>query len=619
MKKIKHFGSFAHRYVEWVVRLGKIRFSLLGVMILAILALCTQMVLSLIFVGKIYWQDLLRSIVFGMISAPFVIYFFTLLVEKLEYSRQALSHSVSELKSEVKERLLVESRLSAALDKVEKISRDKTTLMTTISHELRTPLNGIIGLSRILLEEHPTERQRNYLKTINSSAISLSHIFSDIIDLEKIDARRIELHCKETDFYALLNDISNFAVLMAEEKRLEFHLDCPPTLPNWLMLDGVRLNQILWNLITNAVKFTQQGSVTLSVEQIANNEFAIRVTDTGIGIGEADLEKIFELYYQVSSNRNKSLGSGIGLSVSKAIAKLMGGDLTVTSKMGQGSTFLLTFKAEEAFRPSENDSKLPLKLNILLVEDIEVNVVVAKSLLEKLGYQIDVAMTGAQAISKFEQNYYDLVFLDIQLPDMSGFDIAHHLRQNYENGTYDFLPPLIALTANVVQKKEEYVAQGMDDVIHKPLSLDELNQCLFDYFGEEITQFELTDTKQLQASADFDTKMLGELVEMLGVKFVQDNLTLFEQTMAGYAIELQQAYQAYLQDPALKANVLSSAHKIKGALASVGLKRLQEIASRSQNAETEQWQENIALWCRQLSEEWQEDVEKLRAWLKQYA
>ena len=321
----------------------------------------------------------------------------------------------------------------------------------------------------------------------------------------------------------------------------------------------------------------------------------------------------------MSSNRNKSLGSGIGLSVSKAIAQLMGGDLTVTSKMGQGSTFLLTFKAEEAFRPSENDSKLPLKLNILLVEDIEVNVVVAKSLLEKLGYQIDVAMTGAQAISKFEQNYYDLVFLDIQLPDMSGFDIAHHLRQNYENGTYDFLPPLIALTANVVQKKEEYVAQGMDDVIHKPLSLDELNQCLFDYFGEEITQFELTDTKQPQASADFDTKMLSELVEMLGVKFVQDNLTLFEQTMAGYAIELQQAYQAYLQDPALKANVLSSAHKIKGALASVGLKRLQEIASRSQNAETEQWQENIALWCRQLTEEWREEVEKLRAWLKQYA
>jgi aerobic respiration control sensor protein arcB len=614
MKNIKHF---ARRYVDWVVRLGKIRFSILGVAVLAVLALCTQIILSVIFVGKIYWQDLFRSIVFGMISAPFVIYFFTLLVEKLEHSRLALSHSVENLQKEIDERLLAEKRLSAALDKVEKISRDKTTLMTTISHELRTPLNGIIGLSRILLEEQPTERQRNYLKTINSSAVSLSHIFSDIIDLEKIDARRIELHSKETDFYALLNDISNFALLMAEEKRLEFHLDCPPTLPNWLMLDGVRLNQILWNLITNAVKFTQQGSVTLSVEQTAENEFAIRVTDTGIGIDEADLEKIFELYYQVNSNRNKSLGSGIGLSISKAIAQLMGGDLTVTSEIGHGSTFLLTFKAEEAFRPSDEDSKLPLKLNILLVEDIEVNVVVAKSLLEKLGYQIDVAMTGAQAIEKFEQNYYDLVFLDIQLPDMSGFDIANYLRQNYENGIYDFLPPLIALTANVVQKKEEYLAQGMDDVIHKPLSLDELNQCLFDYFGEEITQFELTETKQPQVSSDFDTKMLGELVEMLGVNFVQDNLTLFEQTMDGYIIELQQAYQAYLQDPKQQSNVLSSAHKIKGALASVGLKRLQEIASRAQNADAEQWQDNIATWVNLLATEWQGEVGKLRVWLSE--
>ncbi|WP_454906431.1 ATP-binding protein [Aggregatibacter sp.] len=615
MKNIKQFGSFAHRYVDWVVRLGKIRFSILGVLILAILALCTQMVLSLIFVGIIYWQDLLRSIVFGMISAPFVIYFFTLLVEKLERSRQALSHSVEKLQNEVEVRLLAEKRLSAALDKVEKISRDKTILMTTISHELRTPLNGIIGLSRILLEEQPTARQSSYLRTINSSAVSLSHIFSDILDLEKIDAHRIELNRKETDLYALLNDISNFAVLIAGEKHLEFRLICPPTLPNWLMLDGVRLSQILWNLITNAVKFTPKGSVTLSIEQMAEDEFAIRVTDTGIGIAEDDLEKVFELYYQVDSHHYKSLGSGIGLSISKTIAQLMDGDLTVSSELGKGATFLLTFKAKEAQPPVESSNKVPLKLCILLVEDIEVNIVVAKSMLQKLGYQIDVAMTGAEAIQKFEENYYDLIFLDIQLPDMSGFDIAHHLRKNYENGTYDFLPPLIALTANVVQKKEAYLEQGMDDVIHKPLSLDELNQCLLDYFGEEIKYFDVMEKKPLQESTDFDTKMLGELIEMLGVKFVQDNLTLFEQAMSGYVIELQQAYQAYEKAPEQQAELLSTAHKIKGALASLGLKRLQKIAGLAQNGCAENWQENIAYWVDILVQEWQLDVNKLRQWL----
>ncbi|MBN6065518.1 response regulator [Aggregatibacter actinomycetemcomitans] len=615
---MKNLKDFVRRYVDWVIRLGRIRFSLLGVMVLAVLALCTQILLSLLVVGEIHWADVARSIVFGLISAPFVIYFFTVLVEKLEHSRLALSRSVEELRKEVQERVSAEKKLSEALDNLEKINRDKTTLMTTISHELRTPLNGIIGLSRILLEEKPSERQQNYLKTINSSAISLAHIFSDIIDLEKIDAKRIELNRKATDLYALLNDIANFALLMTEEKHLQFRLVCPPTLPNWLMLDGVRLSQVLWNLINNAVKFTQQGGITLSVEQTAEDEFALRVTDTGIGIAEQDLQKIFELYYQAGSDANKSLGSGIGLSVSKAIAQLMDGDLTVTSEPGKGSTFLFTFKALQAIKPAEENEHLPLKLNILLVEDIEVNVVVAKSMLEKLGYQIDVAMTGAEAIRKFEQNYYDLVFLDIQLPDMSGFDIAAHFRQNYENGVYDFLPPLIALTANVVQKKQEYLAQGMDDVIHKPLSLEELRHCLHDYFGEELAQFNLPNNAPQEESVELDTKMLTELVEMLGADFVKNNLTLFEQTMQDYVAELQQAYQTYLNDPQTQPEVLSIAHKIKGALASVGLKRLQLIAAQAQHADTPDWQGNIAHWVNLLAKEWQTDVAKLRAWLAGY-
>ncbi|MBN6080474.1 ATP-binding protein [Aggregatibacter actinomycetemcomitans] len=619
MKNLKDFvRDFVRRYVDWVIRLGRIRFSLLGVMVLAVLALCTQILLSLLVMGKILWADVARSIVFGLISAPFVIYFFTVLVEKLEHSRQALSCSVEELRREVQERVSAEKKLSEALDNLEKINRDKTTLMTTISHELRTPLNGIIGLSRILLEENPSERQQNYLKTINSSAISLAHIFSDIIDLEKIDAKRIELNRKATDLYAWLNDIANFALLMTEEKHLQFQLVCPPTLPNWLMLDGVRLNQVLWNLINNAVKFTQRGSVTLSVEQTAEEEFALRVTDTGIGIAEQDLQKIFELYYQAGSDANKSLGSGIGLSVSKTIAQLMGGDLTVSSEVGKGSTFLFTFKARQAIKPVEEDKYLPLKLNILLVEDIEVNVVVAKSMLEKLGYQIDVAMTGAEAIRKFEQNYYDLVFLDIQLPDMSGFDIATHFRQNYENGAYDFLPPLIALTANVVQKKQEYLAQGMDDVIHKPLSLEELRHCLHDYFGEEPVQFNLPNNTPQAEFVELDTKMLIELVEMLGADFVKNNLALFEQTMQDYVTKLQQTYQAYLNDPHTQPEVLSIAHKMKGALASMGLKRLQLIAAQAQNADTADWHSNIAHWVNLLTKEWQTDVAKLREWLAGY-
>ncbi|HHF3713131.1 TPA: histidine kinase dimerization/phospho-acceptor domain-containing protein, partial [Haemophilus influenzae] len=164
---MKNFKYFAQSYVDWVIRLGRLRFSLLGVMILAVLALCTQILFSLFIVHQISWVDIFRSVTFGLLTAPFVIYFFTLLVEKLEHSRLDLSSSVNRLENEVAERIAAQKKLSQALEKLEKNSRDKSTLLATISHEFRTPLNGIVGLSQILLDDELDDLQRNYLKTIN--------------------------------------------------------------------------------------------------------------------------------------------------------------------------------------------------------------------------------------------------------------------------------------------------------------------------------------------------------------------------------------------------------------------------------------------------------------------
>ena len=205
----KNLKYFTQKYIDWVIKLGRFKFSLLGILVLAIWAILTQILLSIFIIGEIHWEDLLRSISFGLISAPFVIYFFTLLVEKLELSRLHLAKSVEDLRSEIQERICAEQSLA-------KINRDKTTLMETISHELRTPLNGIIGLSRILLDDELSDKQRNYLKTINISAISLSHILSDIIDLEKIDGLRIELHPVESDLTLIINNMTNIGALMAE-------------------------------------------------------------------------------------------------------------------------------------------------------------------------------------------------------------------------------------------------------------------------------------------------------------------------------------------------------------------------------------------------------------------
>ncbi|MDY4280990.1 MAG: ATP-binding protein [[Pasteurella] mairii] len=606
---------FAQKYVEWVVRLGKLKFSLLGVCVLAIFALCTQIVISLSIIGRIYWDDIVRSIVFGLISAPFVIYFFTLLVEKLEKSRLDLAKLVGNLRKEVSERVVAERKLSVALSDLEKNHRDKTALMATISHELRTPLNGIIGLSQILLDGQLSEQQRNYLKTINVSAISLGHIFSDIIDLQKIDAQSIKLNLKEVDVYSFLNDITNFATLLAEQKRLHFDFHFAENLPHWLMLDRARLSQVLWNLINNAVKFTHKGRIRLDVKRISETEYAFSISDTGIGIPAEELDNIFKMYYQVKSSEHKSGGSGIGLAVSKTIAQLMGGDLKAYSEYGNGSTFTLTIRAEEVNKPYDTQASGPQAMTILLVEDIEVNVIVAKSLLEKLGHNVDVAMTGKEAIQKFEQNYYDLILLDIQLPDMSGFDIAAHLRRNYEEGVYDFLPPLVAFTANVMQDKSEYLQKGMDDVLRKPISLDELAQCFSSHFDETLT---LDVPLPEPETADDDVveyAMIKELVDILGGEFVYKNLMLFKETMPSYLAELSQAYQIYQQDHQAHQEVASIAHKIKGAAASVGLKHLQKVASEAQNSELPKWEVHIDEWVNELTQSWLHDVDELATWL----
>ena len=586
---MKNFRYFAQRYVDWVIRLGRVRFSLLGIAILAILALCIQILLSTLFSDGIHWSDIVRSITFGLFTAPFVIYFFTLLVERLERSRLELSKTLARL---------------------EKNNRDKSTLLATISHELRTPLNGIIGLSRILLDDKLTEQQQNYLNTINLSAVSLGHIFSDIIDLDKIDSKRIELNIQPCDFHSLLNDFYNFGTLMAEQKGLKFSLNQDENLPNWLYLDRARISQILWNLISNAVKFTDKGEVILTVQRIQDNQYQFSVADTGAGIASCELDKIFTMYYQVKDNIHRSAGSGIGLAISKNLAQLMQGDLTVESELDKGSTFYLTIIADKA-QAKMNAETAMQHLSILLVEDVELNVVVAKSILEKQGHYVDVAMNGEQAIRLFEKNTYDIVFLDIKLPDMSGFDIAHYLRKNYEEGIYDFLPPLIAFTANVMHSEEEYQEQGMDGVLRKPLSLVELRQCFKTFLGDDIECIsDEEEPPQVQEGINIS------LIELIGKSQAKANVDLFKQWMPIYLDELETAYDDYLANSDMQQTVSDVAHKIKGAAASVGLVNVQNIAKQAQDTSLPNWTSDIASWIKQLSNEWPQNLAELEAYLE---
>lgn len=607
---MKNFKHFAQRYVDWVIKLGRVRFSLLGLFILAVLALGAQTLLSLFITNQIDWMVLVRSIIFGLFTAPFVIYFLTLLVEQLERSRRDLSKTVLRLRNEVSERTIAEKKLSIALDNLEKNNREKSSLLATISHELRTPLNGIIGLSHILLDDQLSEQQRNYLKTINLSAVNLGYIFSDIIDLDKFDTQRLELNFEPINLNELLNDIQNFAILMAEPKNLKFVLEIEPNLPDLLYLDRARLSQILLNLIGNAVKFTEKGTVKLSVHALEKNIYRFRVSDTGRGIAECELDNIFKMYYRVKENTNRSSGSGIGLAISKNLALLMKGDIKVESQLGIGSTFDLTIYAEEAQPIHNYEPTQPLNLSVLLVEDIELNVLVAKNVLEKLGHHVDVAMNGKDAIKLFERNTYDIILLDIKLPDMSGFDIASHLRKKYEDGVYDFLPPLVAFTANVMQSEEEYQSKGMDTVLRKPLVLEDLKRCFYHFFGEENIEFNVVEKQSSHPSLNL------EQIELLGKTQTEQNLILFKQMMPEYLQELNEAFKVYSLDNSTAQNVANVAHKIKGAAGSIGLVTLQQLAEKMQCNQESDWKDNIEHWLNELNTHWQTNVKELEDYLK---
>ena len=511
-------------------------------------------------------------------------------------------------------------------ESLEKASRDKTTFISTISHELRTPLNGIVGLSRMLLDSQLTDEQRKHMQTINVSAITLGNIFNDIIDMDKFDRRKLELLPAPLNFEDFVAEIESISALMAEQKGLRFDLERLSSLPKAIEVDATRLRQVIWNLVSNAMKFTKEGGVVMTVSADVEEEYAtiiMEVEDTGIGIPDEELDKIFAMYYQVKSGKDNlhAVGTGIGLAVSKQLINMMDGDITVASEEGFGSTFTVSIHVPivELEEPIIDAKRDKVHLNIFMVEDIELNVTVAKSLLESLGHTVTVAMTGEEALVNFVPDEYDLALLDIQLPDMTGFDVAKYYREHYDN-----LPPLVALTANVMKDRREYLDNGMDDAISKPLAVQAMQAVIDKFFVERIGSEqevvaepevieEVTPTPSPVLNTHLlDLDMLESYVDIVGVKPVYDSIKMFEDMMPDYIEVLDSNMTAKDQD-----GIVSEAHKIKGAAGSIGLKHIQSVAQKAQSPDLPAWWENISDWVEEIKNEYQNDIQVLKSWLEQ--
>ncbi|MCW7493810.1 ATP-binding protein [Leptospira sp. 2 VSF19] len=371
----------------------------------------------------------------------------------------------------------------------------KTSFLSTMSHEIRTPMNGILGMTQILQQTELTEEQKEYLNLIKFSGDNLLLLVNDILDLTKLESGQFELHLEPISLQRLLYDCINIFKTQSDKNKLKIELEFVNEPPTFLVTDQRRFAQILTNLLSNAVKFTEEGSIFVIVESTPIDEKKIRlqisVKDTGIGIPEERMGNLFQPFSQVHSHlTEKTVGTGLGLAITKKLIEEMGGSISAQSIYGRGSNFTFQFEAEASFESSENDlistpnelvkktnwdSKLAEKypLKILIADDDPINQKVSSLFLKKLGYSALQSENGEKTLDMIRTHLPDLVFLDIQMPDMDGITVTRFVRKSK---TIPKQPVIVALTANVLEEeKQRCLSGGMDDFMTKPLLLHDLD------------------------------------------------------------------------------------------------------------------------------------------------
>lgn len=538
----------------------------------------------------------------------------------------------------ITDRIKQEEALKEARDKAENATSAKSEFLAVMSHEIRTPLNGLIGMSDLLNTTNLNSEQKEFVDVIRLSGETLLQLISDILDFSKIEASKMQLEYAPFKVEEVVNEAVTILSGKAKEKNLKLISNVHEDVPTYIIGDRSRLRQVLMNLIGNAIKFTHQGSVTVEIkkQKELHGEVSLEfsVSDTGIGIEKEAAEKLFTAFTQAAlSTYRKYGGTGLGLTICKMLVDLMGGKIWVESKIGKGSIFYFSFlsrvadsnevyqsaqvELEEVVRPFTSEGKPELTVNkniqILLAEDNDINRLLAGKLFERLGYSIHAVTNGKEAYQAVKNRNYDLVFMDVQMPEWDGLEATQRIRAELPSQQQ---PIIIAMTAFAGDDDKLLCAKaGMDDYLSKPISLDDIEKMILKWSNVNKSQIFENNMKRKTDLKEEETLLINQAA-------IQRLMDIGKQTDPGF---LQQVLDMFIkQAPVDIENIVQgfergdfalmwkSAHKLKGTCLNIGAQRLsvtcKEIEKKGRNLENS----GLLGLCMQLDNEYKATVEELK-------
>ncbi|EPP5737559.1 TMAO reductase system sensor histidine kinase/response regulator TorS [Vibrio cholerae] len=510
--------------------------------------------------------------------------------EHLEELVEQRTHQLSDMNHKLNQEVLNHAK---ARYQAEQASRAKSAFLATMSHEIRTPMNGVLGTARLLQETSLTSTQQHYVQVINRSGRSLLAILNDVLDYSKIEAGHLEIHQSHFDLYRLVRETHELMQSRALEKGITLSYQIDENVTQYWQGDEIRIGQVLNNLVGNGIKFTEQGHVCIRISQDPEGQgIRFAVEDSGIGIAEQDQASLFDAFTQAEAGRRKQGGTGLGLAISRKLVQAMGGELQLSSRLGQGSCFSFTLPLEEGQpvdTPARTLDEVPVA-DVLVVEDNEVNCLVAQGFLTSLGHRVTLAKSVQEAKRRFQEQRFDIALLDIHLPDGNGVDLLRDLRE-MEDSTHNAVIPFIAVSAHVFNEDVAgYLAAGFDGYLPKPLVKEQLAAML----RQQLSSHKIGGNEALLPSQQqvlLPTRVAPERYPIIELaKFEQDVQILGVDKMREIVGYFEQGCDEFFALCAAQSDndvqIKSQAHKLKGSAGALWLTELYQLCQQIEKAES---------------------------------